>query len=105
MREAAQRSLPQRPFDVQVLAGLVMARGQLAEMATGEGKTLSAVAPACLLALRGRGVHILTFNDYLARRDAEWMGPVYRMLGFTVGFIEASMSPAARRAAYACDVT
>ncbi|MCP3983263.1 MAG: accessory Sec system translocase SecA2 [bacterium] len=105
VREAAQRSLSQRPFDVQILAGLVMARGQLAEMATGEGKTLSAVAPACLLALRCRGVHILTFNDYLARRDAEWMGPIYRMLGFSVGFIEAGMSPAARREAYACDVT
>jgi preprotein translocase subunit SecA len=105
VRESAQRTLSQRPFDVQILAGLAMARGQLAEMATGEGKTLCAVAPACLLALQGRGLHILTFNDYLARRDAEWMAPIYRMLGISVGFIEASTSASARRAAYACDVT
>ena len=84
VREAARRTLGLRPFDVQVLAGLVLHNGDLAEMQTGEGKTLAAVAPAWLGALGGRGVHVLTFNDYLARRDAEWMGPIYAMLGSSV---------------------
>src|SRR5262249_51966544 len=105
VREAARRALGQRPFDVQILAGLAMQRGRIAELATGEGKTLAAVAPASLHALTGRGVHVLTFNDYLARRDARWMGPVYERLAITVGHVQEGMTPAARRRAYRCDVT
>jgi preprotein translocase subunit SecA len=104
-REAARRSLGQRPFDEQVLAGLALADGRIAEMATGEGKTLAAVAPVCLHALAGRGAHVLTFNDYLARRDAAWMGPVYERLGLSVGFVQERMSVALRQRAYAADVT
>ncbi len=104
-REAARRALGQRPFDEQVLAGLALADGKVAEMATGEGKTLAAVAPVFLHALAGRGAHVLTFNDYLARRDAAWMGPVYERLGLTVGFVQERMSAGDRRAAYAADVT
>jgi len=104
-REAADRALGLRPFDVQMMAGVALHRGKLVEMQTGEGKTLAAVAPACLNALAGRGVHILTFNDYLARRDAAWMGPVYRFLGLSVGAVQEGMSADARRAAYAADVT
>jgi preprotein translocase subunit SecA len=104
-REAARRALGQRPFDAQVLAGLALADGKIAEMATGEGKTLAAVAPVFLQALAGRGAHVLTFNDYLARRDAAWMSPVYERLGLTVGFVQERMSPADRRHAYAADVT
>jgi preprotein translocase subunit SecA len=104
-REAARRALGQRPFDEQVLAGVALAGGKIAEMATGEGKTLAAVAPVFLRALAGRGAHVLTFNDYLARRDAAWMGPVYERLGLSVGFVQERMSPADRRRAYACDVT
>ncbi len=103
--EASRRALGLDPFDVQLVAGLAMARGRVAELPTGEGKTLAAVFPACLHAWSGRGVHVLTFNDYLARRDAGWMGPIYRMLGFTVGMIQEGMAAAARRTAYACDVT
>ena len=105
VREAATRALGQRPFDEQVVAGLALERGAVVEMQTGEGKTLTAVMPAALLALTGRGVHILTFNDYLARRDAEWMGPVYRMLGLSVAHVEHGMTPAQRRASYRADVT
>jgi preprotein translocase subunit SecA len=104
-REAARRALGQRPFDEQVLAGFALAGGKIAEMATGEGKTLAAVAPVFLHALAGRGAHVLTFNDYLARRDAGWMGPVYERLGLAVGFVQERMSPADRRRAYGCDVT
>jgi preprotein translocase subunit SecA len=104
-REAAARALGMRPFDVQVMAGVALGRGKLVEMQTGEGKTLAAVAPACLNALTGRGVHVLTFNDYLARRDAAWMGPIYRFLGLSVGAVQEGMSVDARRAAYAADVT
>jgi preprotein translocase subunit SecA len=104
-REAADRALGLRPFDVQVMAGVALSRGKLVEMQTGEGKTLAAVLPACLSALTGRGVHVLTFNDYLARRDAAWMGPVYRFLGLSVGVIQEGMNARARRAAYASDVT
>ncbi|MGD9254092.1 MAG: accessory Sec system translocase SecA2 [Holophagae bacterium] len=104
-REAARRRLDERPFDEQLIGGIALARGRIAEMQTGEGKTLAAVAPAAMEALPGRGVHVLTVNDYLARRDAAWMGPVYEMLGLTVGCIQEGMRPAARRAAYACDVT
>src|SRR5215831_10392553 len=104
-REAAARTLGMRPFDVQVMAGVALSRGKLVEMQTGEGKTLAAVAPACLNACAGRGVHVLTFNDYLARRDAAWMGPVYRFLGLSVGAVQEGMSVDARRAAYAADIT
>jgi preprotein translocase subunit SecA len=104
-REAADRALGLRPFDVQVIAGVALSRGKLVEMQTGEGKTLAAVLPACLNALAGGGVHVLTFNDYLARRDAAWMGPVYRFLGLSVGAIQEGMSVDSRRAAYAADVT
>ena len=104
-REAARRALGQRPFDEQVLAGVALARGKIAEMATGEGKTLAAVAPVFLHALAGRGAHVLTFNDYLARRDAAWMGPVYERLGLSVGFVQERMSVGDRQHAYAADVT
>lgn len=104
-REAADRALGMRPFDVQVMAGVALSRGKLIEMRTGEGKTLTAVAPACLHALTGRGVHVLTFNDYLARRDAAWMGSVYRFLGLSVGVIQEGMSLETRREAYAADIT
>jgi preprotein translocase subunit SecA len=104
-REAAARQLGMRPFDVQVIAGVALSSGKLVEMQTGEGKTLAAVLPACLNAAAGRGVHVLTFNDYLARRDAAWMGPVYRFLGLSVGVVQEGMSVDARRAAYAADVT
>ena len=104
-REIAHRVLGLRPFSVQVIAGIVLHRGKLAEMQTGEGKTLAAIMPAALRALTGRGVHILTFNDYLARRDAAWMGPAYEALGLSVGVIQEGMSSAQRRAAYAADVT
>ena len=104
-REAADRVTGLRPFEVQVMAAVALHRRKLVEMQTGEGKTLVAVLPACLNALTGRGVHVLTFNDYLARRDAAWMGPVYSFLGLSVGVIQSGMSIAARRAAYAADVT
>ncbi len=105
VREAADRVLGMRPFDVQVMAGVALHRGKLVEMQTGEGKTLAAVLPACLNALSGRGVHILTFNDYLARRDASWMGPVYKFLGFSVGAVQQEMDLDARREAYRADIT
>jgi preprotein translocase subunit SecA len=104
-REAARRGLGQRPFDVQVLGALAMLAGHVAEMATGEGKTLTAAIAAFGFALRGQPVHVLTVNDYLARRDAEWMAPVYRLLGLTAGWVGESCTAAERRAAYARDVT
>jgi len=104
-REASRRVLGQRPFDVQIIAALALDDGQVIEMLTGEGKTLTAVMPAALNAFADRGVHVLTFNDYLARRDAEWMGPVYRLLGLSVGHIQQGMPPAMRRAAYHADIT
>jgi preprotein translocase subunit SecA len=104
-REAARRVLGQRPYDEQVMAALALDGGAVVEMQTGEGKTLAATMPVALQALEGRGAHVLTFNDYLARRDAEWMGPVYRMLGLTVGVVQQDMDAAARRAGYAADVT
>ncbi len=104
-REASHRVLGQRPFDVQLIAAVALDEGQVIEMLTGEGKTLTAVMPAALNALTDRGVHVLTFNDYLARRDAEWMGPVYRLLGLSVGHVQQGMPPAARRAAYHADIT
>jgi preprotein translocase subunit SecA len=104
-REAARRTLGLRPFDVQIVAGLAMDDGRIVEMQTGEGKTLAAVLPAALNALTGNGVHVLTFNDYLARRDAGWMRPIYQALGLSVAFVQEGMAPAARRRAYAADVT
>ena len=105
VREAADRVLGLRPFRVQVLGGIVLHQGRIAEMKTGEGKTLVATMPAYLNALRGEGVHIVTVNDYLARRDSEWMGKVHRFLGLTVGLIVHDLEPEERRAAYACDIT
>ncbi len=103
--EAARRTLGLDPFDVQVIGGLVMADGRIAEMQTGEGKTLAATLPACRAALEGRPVHVLTANEYLARRDARWMEPVYRLLGLSVGSIEGAADIRARKAAYSCHVT
>lgn len=104
-REASARVLGMRHFDVQVLAGIAMHHGTLVEMQTGEGKTLAAVLPAYLNALTGKGVHVLTFNDYLARRDAGWMGPVYEFLGLSVGHVREGMSAPERKKAYSCDIT
>src|SRR5258708_2225999 len=94
-----------QPYNVQLLAALALHDRKLVEMQTGEGKTLAAVLPAALRAWLGRGVHVLTFNDYLAARDAAWMGPIYRFLGLTVGHVEQGMAATERRSAYACDVT
>ena len=104
-REAGRRALEMRPFDVQVMGATILFEGDIAEMKTGEGKTLVATMPMYLRALAGRGAHLVTVNDYLARRDAEWMGQVYRFLGLEVGVIQAMMPPAERRLAYNADVT
>ncbi len=104
-REAARRTVGMRPFDVQVIGGIVLHEGKIAEMKTGEGKTLAATMPVYLNALTGKGVHIVTVNDYLARRDAAWMGPIYTFLGLTVGTIVHGLSDDERRSAYAADVT
>jgi preprotein translocase subunit SecA len=104
-REAAWRVLSQRHFDVQVMGGAALHFGNVAEMKTGEGKTLTAVLPSYLNALSGKGVHVVTVNDYLAKRDAEWMGRVHRFLGLSVGVILSGLTPAERRAAYAADIT
>ena len=105
VREAAVRALGQRPFDTQMIGAIVLHQGRIAEMRTGEGKTLTAALPAFLNALGGEGVHVVTVNEYLARFHSEWMGKVYRFLGLTVGLIEHDMQPAQRQAAYACDIT
>ena len=105
VREAAQRTLGMRPFDVQLIGGLALHEGKIAEMRTGEGKTLVATLPAYLNALPGKGVHIVTVNEYLASRDAEWMGPVYRFLGLSVGVIRNGQTPAEKREAYGADIT
>ena len=105
VREAAKRSIGLRPFDVQLIGGIVLNSGAIAEMRTGEGKTLVATLPVYLNALTGKGVHVVTVNDYLASRDAEWMGRVYSFLGLTTGVIVHGLSDDQRRAAYACDVT
>ena len=102
--EAARRATGLDAHDVQMIAGLAMFDGKVAELPTGEGKTLAAVFPASLFALSGRAVHILTFNDYLARRDAAWMGPVYRLLGLSVGVVQEGLDKPAKKTAYACDV-
>ena len=105
VREVGKRVLDMRHFDVQLIGGMVLNEGNIAEMATGEGKTLVATLPAYLNALTGEGVHVVTVNDYLASRDRAWMGPIYEFLGLTVGVIEHDMDPASRQQAYGCDVT
>ena len=104
-REAAKRTVDMQPYEVQLLASVALAQGKMIEMRTGEGKTLAAVASACLHAIAGKGSHVLTFNDYLAQRDARWMKPLYEFLGFTVGYVSQGMTIEQRKAAYACDVT
>ena len=105
VREAAQRVLGQRPYDVQILGGIVIHQGEIAEMRTGEGKTLTSTAPVYLNGLSGKGVHVVTVNPYLASRDAEWMGRVYGFLGLTTGYVYSQQAKASKRDAYACDVT
>src|SRR5438270_3501214 len=105
VREAAKRTIKQRHYDVQLIGGCAIHNKCIAEMETGEGKTLVATLPAFLNALQGKGVHVVTVNDYLARRDADWMRPVYGLLGLSVGCIETGMQDPDRRAAYACDIT
>ena len=105
VREAAKRTLGQRHYDVQLMGGAALHKGNIAEMKTGEGKTLVSTLPAYLNALTGKGVHVVTVNDYLAERDSEWMGRVHRFLGLKVGVILASMTPAERREAYHADIT
>ena len=105
VRELSRRVLGLHPFDEQLIAGLALHAGHVVEMQTGEGKTLAAVAPVSLNALTGRGTHVLTVNDYLARRDARWMGPIFERLGLSVGTVQEGMSAAERRDAYRCDVT
>ena len=104
-REGAWRVLGMKHFPVQIIGGIVLHQGRIAEMKTGEGKTLVSTLPAYLNALEGKGVHIVTVNDYLAKRDAEWMGKVHEFLGLTVGVVLNDMKPEERRAAYGCDIT
>ena len=104
-REASERTTTLRPFDVQLLGALRMLAGDVIEMATGEGKTLSGAIAAAGYALAGRNVHVVTINDYLAHRDAEWMGPLLEAMGLTVGWVTADSTADERRAAYKCDVT
>ena len=105
VREAAKRTLGQRHYDVQLMGGAALHLGNIAEMRTGEGKTLVATLPSYLNAIAGKGVHVVTVNDYLAERDSEWMGRIHRFLGLTVGVILNNMTPAERREAYSCDIT
>lgn len=105
VREASKRVLGMRHFDVQLIGGIILHQGRIAEMKTGEGKTLVATLPVYLNALTGEGVHVITVNDYLAKRDSEWMGKVYRFLGLTVGLVISGMNPKQKQEAYACDVT
>src|SRR5215203_1140249 len=105
VREAGKRVLNMRHFDVQLIGGVVLHRGRIAEMKTGEGKTLVATLPAYLNALEGKGVHVVTVNDYLARRDSEWMGRLYRFLGMSVGVIQHDLNDQERQVAYAADIT
>jgi preprotein translocase subunit SecA len=105
VRETARRTVDMRPFDAQIIGGIVLHEGKIAEMKTGEGKTLAATMPVYLNALSGHGVHIVTVNDYLARRDAEWMGPIYNFLGLSVGVITHGLDDEERKAAYNCDIT
>ncbi|MBW2545277.1 MAG: preprotein translocase subunit SecA, partial [Deltaproteobacteria bacterium] len=105
VREVSKRTLEMRPFDAQVIGGIVLHEGRIAEMKTGEGKTLASTMPVYLNALTGRGVHVITVNDYLAKRDANWMGPIYEFLGLSVGVIVHGVDDTERRNAYNCDVT
>ncbi|MGH9948372.1 MAG: preprotein translocase subunit SecA, partial [Pyrinomonadaceae bacterium] len=105
VREASRRVTEMRHFDVQMIGGVALHQGRIAEMRTGEGKTLVATLPSYLNGLTGRGVHIVTVNDYLASRDAEWMGRIHKFLGLTVGCIQNDMDDAERKEAYACDIT
>src|SRR6188508_3646255 len=105
VREAAKRAIGQRHFDVQLIGGMILHEGQISEMKTGEGKTLVATLAVYLNALAGRGVHVVTVNDYLARRDSEWMGQIYSFLGMTTGVIVHGLDDAERKEAYACDIT
>jgi preprotein translocase subunit SecA len=105
VREAGRRALNMRHFDVQILGGIALANRSIAEMQTGEGKTLTATLPLYLRSLVGKGTHLATVNDYLARRDADWMRPLYELLGVSIGVIESQMPQNARRKAYACDIT
>src|SRR3954449_13273986 len=105
VREAAKRVIGQRHFDVQMIGGMILHEGKIAEMKTGEGKTLVATLAVYLNALAGRGVHVVTVNDYLAARDSEWMGRIYGFLGLTTGVIVHGLDDEQRKAAYACDVT
>ncbi|MBV9558779.1 MAG: preprotein translocase subunit SecA, partial [Pseudolabrys sp.] len=105
VREAAKRTIGQRHFDVQLIGGMIQHEGRISEMKTGEGKTLVATLPVYLNALSGKGVHVVTVNDYLAKRDSEWMGQIYGFLGLTTGVIVHGIEDPERKAAYACDVT
>ena len=105
VREASRRTLGQRHFDVQLIGGMVLHQGKIAEMKTGEGKTLAATLPVYLNALTGQGVHVVTVNDYLAKRDAAWMGSIYQFLGMSVGVIVHELDDAQRQQAYRCDIT
>ena len=105
VREAAKRVLGMEHYRVQIIGGIILHQGRIAEMKTGEGKTLVSTLPAYLNALEGKGVHIVTVNDYLAKRDAEWMGKVHEFLGLTVGVVLNDMKPEERRAAYGCDLS
>src|ERR1700759_2781306 len=105
VREASKRALGLRHFDVQLIGGMILNSGAIAEMRTGEGKTLVATAPVYLNALEGKGVHVITVNDYLASRDADWMGRLYKFLGLTVGIIVHDLSDQERKDAYGCDIT
>ena len=105
VREAGKRVLNMRHFDVQLIGGMVLHKGRIAEMKTGEGKTLVATLPAYLNALEGKGVHVVTVNDYLARRDSEWMGRLYRFLGMSVGVIQHELTDQQRQVAYGADIT
>ena len=105
VREASKRVLGMRHFDVQLIGGIILHQGRIAEMKTGEGKTLVATLPVYLNALTGRGVHVITVNDYLAKRDSEWMGKLYKFLGLSVGLVIAGMDPQAKQKAYAADIT
>jgi len=104
VREAARRALGERHYDVQLIGGIVLHEGKIAEMATGEGKTLVSTLPAYLNALEGKGVHIVTVNDYLAKRDSEWMGVIYRLLGLSVGAVLHELTDSERQTAYRCDI-
>ena len=105
IREAADRVLGMRPYPVQLMGGIILHQGRIAEMKTGEGKTLVAILPCYLNALAGKGVHVVTVNDYLAKRDSEWMGKVHRYMGLTVGLVIPGMKNAERRIAYNSDIT